>query len=197
MTDALPALIAFAAAMSFTPGPNNVLSTASGASFGFRRSLPLLLGITIGFALMIAVVGLGAAQVFQAYPVVHQALKFGGSAYLLWLAWRIARAGRAGSAGARARPLGFLEGAAFQWVNPKGWVFAIGALSAFTTVGGDLFAEVATIVVVIAVFCIAAISTWCAFGVAIGRLLTSDRALAIFNLTMAALLALSIVAVFV
>jgi threonine/homoserine/homoserine lactone efflux protein len=197
MTETLPALIAFAGAMSFTPGPNNALVAASGASFGFRRSLPLLLGITLGFALMVAIVGLGAARLFQALPALHQVLKVVGSAYLLWLAWRIGRAGRADAAGGRARPLSFVEGAAFQWINPKGWVFAAGAFSAFTTVGGDLVAEVALITAVIGVACLAAIATWCTFGVGIGRLLTSDRARAAFNWSMAGLLALSVAAVFV
>ena len=196
MSEALPALIAFAAVMSFTPGPNNVLVTTSGANFGFRRSLPLILGITIGFSLMIAILGAGAAGLFAAYPALHEAMKYAGAAYLLYLAWRIARGGHVRTDARGKRPLGFLEGAAFQWINPKGWVFAAGALSAFTTVGGDLFAEVALITAVIAVACLAAIATWCAFGVAIGRLLTSDRALAIFNGSMAALLALSVVAVF-
>ena len=197
MTETLPALIAFAAAMSFTPGPNNSLVTVSGASFGFRRSLPLLLGITLGFALMIAVLGLGAARLFQALPVLHQVLKVVGSAYLLWLAWRIARAGRADAAGSRARPLSFVEGAALTWINPKGWVMAGGGLSAFTTVGGDLVGEIALITAVLAVACLAGITTWCAFGVAIGRLLTSDRARTAFNWSMAGLLALSVAAAFV
>ena len=197
MTDTLPALVAFAAAMSLTPGPNNALVTASGASFGFRRSLPLLLGIAIGFALMAAIVGLGATRLFQARPVLHQILKILGSAYLLWLAWRIGRAGRAEAEGGRARPLSFVQGAAFQWINPKGWVFAAGAVSAFTSVGPDLLAEVALITAVLTVACLAAITTWCAFGVAIGRLLTSDRALAAFNWGMAGLLALSVVAAFI
>jgi threonine/homoserine/homoserine lactone efflux protein len=197
MTDRLPALVAFAAAMSFTPGPNNALVTVSGASFGFRRSLPLLLGIALGFALMVAIVGLGATRLFQALPAVHQILKILGSVYLLWLAWRIGRAGRAEAEGGRARPLSFIQGAGFQWINPKGWVFAAGALSAFTSVGPDLVAEVAMITAVLAVACLAAITTWCAFGVAIGRLLTSARALAAFNWGMAGLLALSVVAAFV
>lgn len=196
MSEALPALVAFAAVMSFTPGPNNVLVTTSGANFGFRRSLPLMLGITLGFALMIAIIGAGAARVFVAYPAMHEAMKYAGAGYLLYLAWRIARGGKVRTDETGQRPLTFLEAAAFQWINPKGWVLAAGALSAFTSVGGDLFAEVALITAVIAVACLAAIATWCAFGVAIGRLLTSDRALAIFNWSMAALLALSVVAVF-
>jgi threonine/homoserine/homoserine lactone efflux protein len=193
----LPALVAFAAGMSFTPGPNNTLVTSSGASFGFRRSLPLLLGIVVGFTLMVAIVGLGATRLFQALPVLHKVLKVAGSAYLLWLAWRIARADRAGPAGARTRPLSFVEATAFQWINPKGWVFAAGALSAFTSVGGGPVAEVALITAVLGIACLAGITTWCAFGVAIGRLLSSDRARAVFNWSMAGLLALSVVAVFV
>lgn len=191
--ETLPGLIGFAAAMSFTPGPNNVLVTASGANFGFRRSLPTLLGVTIGFGLMLVVLGLGANELFRAWPAIHLVLKIAGTAYLLWLAWRIATAGRPTAAGAQDRPLGFLGAAAFQWANPKGWVFLLGALSTYTTVGGDLVAELATITVVVSIACLAAIATWCAFGVAIGRRLRTDRAFAIFNRSMAALLVASIV----
>jgi threonine/homoserine/homoserine lactone efflux protein len=197
MSEMLPALVAFAAGMSFTPGPNNTLVTASGASFGFRRSLPLLFGIVVGFALMVAIIGLGAARLFQALPALHKVLKVAGSAYLLWLAWRIARAERAGPAGARTRPLSFVEAMGFQWINPKGWVFGAGALSAFTSVGGNLVAEVALITAVLVIACLAGITSWCAFGVGIGRLLSSKRALAVFNWSMAGLLALSVVAAFV
>ena len=192
MTESFPALVAFAAVMSFTPGPNNVMVTASGANFGLRRSWPHILGIAIGFAVMVAILGFGAAGLFLASPRIHLVLKIASAIYLLWLAWRIATAGRPRIEGDSARPLTFLEAAGFQWLNPKGWVFAAGALSAFTTVGGRLIVEVATITAVIAAACLAATTTWCAFGVAIGRLLKSDRAHAAFNWSMAALLVASI-----
>lgn len=192
MSESVSALVAFAAVMSFTPGPNNVMVTASGANFGLRRSWPHIFGITVGFAVMIAILGFGAAGLFLAFPQIHLALKWVGAAYLLWLAWRIATAGRTQIEGGRVRPLTFLEAAAFQWLNPKGWVFAAGALSAFTTMGGDLIGEITMITGVIAVACMAATTTWCAFGVAIGRVLRSDRALAAFNWSMAALLVASI-----
>jgi threonine/homoserine/homoserine lactone efflux protein len=194
VSENLPALITFAAVMSITPGPNNVMVTASGANFGLRRSWPHIFGITIGFALMIAILGFGVAGLFRAVPQIHIALKVVGTAYLLWLAWRIATADRTRIEGGGARPLTFLEAAAFQWLNPKGWVFAAGALSTFTTAGGNVIVEVTAITGVIAVACIAAVIAWCAFGVAIGRLLRSDRALAAFNWSMAALLTASIVA---
>lgn len=192
VSESVSALVAFAAVMSFTPGPNNVMVTASGANFGLRRSWPHIFGITVGFAVMIAILGFGAAGLFLAFPQIHLALKWVGAAYLLWLAWRIATAGRTRIEGGRVRPLTFLEAAAFQWLNPKGWVFAAGALSAFTTMGGDLIGEITMITGVIAVACMAATTTWCAFGVAIGRVLRSDRALAAFNWSMAALLVASI-----
>jgi threonine/homoserine/homoserine lactone efflux protein len=188
------ALVAFAAVMSFTPGPNNVMVTTSGANFGLRRSWPHIFGITVGFAAMVAILGFGAAGLFLAFPQIHRALKWVGAIYLVWLAWRIATAGRAQIEGGRVRPLTFLEAAGFQWLNPKGWVFAAGALSAFTTMDGNLIGEVAMITGVIAVACMAATTTWCAFGVGIGRALKSDRALTAFNWSMAALLVASIVA---
>lgn len=184
-------LIVFAAVTTFTPGPNNVMVTASGANFGYRRSVPHMLGITLGFPAMVVGVGLGLAGVFQAVPWLHAALKYAGAAYLLWLAWRIARSGRA-EAKARARPLTFLEAAGFQWVNGKAWMMATGALATFTTLGGDLVAEVLVIALVFGLVCYPSVSIWTACGVAIGRLLATDRALRAFNWTMAGLLVLSL-----
>jgi len=190
------AVSVFATAMTFTPGPNNVMLTTSGANFGYRRSIPHMLGITIGFPTMIAAVGLGLAGVFQNFPWLHEVLKYAGAAYLLWLAWHIARSGRAENATGRARPLSFFEAAAFQWVNGKAWIAAIGALSAFTTVSGQILFQVMAIALVFGLVSYPSCSIWTAFGVAIGRLLSSDRALRTFNVSMAALLVLSIVPVF-
>jgi threonine/homoserine/homoserine lactone efflux protein len=196
MPERLGPLILFAAAMTLTPGPNVVLVTASGAIFGFRRTIPQMLGITLGFGLMVVAAGLGLAGLVRAAPGLHTALKWIGAAYLVYLAWRIARSpGPAGSS-ARARPISFLEAWLFTWVNPKAWVAVFGALAAFTTVGGELWSEIALIAVVLAVFCLLSCVVWTAFGTAIGRWLATRRARLAFNWAMAALLVVSLVPVF-
>jgi threonine/homoserine/homoserine lactone efflux protein len=197
MPDRLGSLVLFAAAMTLTPGPNVVLVTASGAIFGFRRTIPQMLGITLGFGLMVVIGGLGLAGLVRAAPGLHTALKFIGAAYLAWLAWRIARAGAgAGADEGRARPISFLEAWLFTWVNPKAWIAVLGALAAFTTVGGALWREIALIATVLAASCLLSCVVWTAFGTAIGRWLATRRARLAFNWAMAAMLVVSLVPVF-
>src|SRR5215510_14327206 len=124
-------LILFAAVMSLTPGPNVVLVTASAANFGFGRTIPQIIGITLGFGALVMAVGLGLAGLFRADPRLHTLLRYAGGAYLLYLAWCIARADDSGGAGVRVRPIGFFEALLFQVFNPKGWVFAVGAIAAY------------------------------------------------------------------
>ena len=196
MPEQLGSLILFAAAMTLTPGPNVVLVTASGASFGFRRTVPQMLGITLGFALMVVAAGLGIAGVVRAAPGLHTALKWIGAAYLAYLAWRIAHAPAPGGSPGRARPISFLEAWLFTCVNPKAWVAAFGGLAAFTTVGGELWREIVLITAVLAAFCLLSCVVWTAFGAAIGRRLATRRARLAFNRTMAVLLVVSLVPVF-
>ena len=198
MQGQLGALALFAFVTSVTPGPNNVMLTASGVNFGFRRSIPHILGITFGFPAMLVAVGLGAAGVLQSSPSLHAVLKWCGAGYLLWLAWGIARTVPAptGQGAAHGGPMSFLGAALFQWVNPKAWVMLAGALPAFTTVGGTLWHEIVLMAVAFALACLPSCALWCGFGVAIGRFLDSPRALRIFNLTMAGLLALSVATLF-
>ena len=196
MHDLLGPLILFASVMSLTPGPNVVLVTASAANFGFGRTLPQIVGITLGFGALVMAVGLGLAGLFRAEPRLHTALRYLGGAYLLYLAWCIARADAAGGGSARTRPIGFVEALLFQVINPKGWVFAVGALAAYTTVGGDVLWETSIIAIVNAVTCLISVLIWAAFGTAIGRLLGNPRARLVFNWSMAGLLVLSLIPVF-
>jgi threonine/homoserine/homoserine lactone efflux protein len=188
-------LILFAAVMSLTPGPNVVMATASAANFGFRRTIPQMAGVTVGFGVLVLAVGLGLASLFRAEPRLHSVLKFAGAGYLLYLAWCIARADRSSNT-ARASPIGFLEAALFQWINPKGWVFAVGALATYTTVGGNAVLETSVIAAVNAVACLLSLVIWAALGTAMGRLLGNPRARKAFNWSMAALLVISLVPVF-
>ena len=196
MGDTLVPLAIFAFAGSFTPGPNNIMVTASGTAFGFIRTIPHILGISFGFAVMVVAFGLGAGQLLAAYPAWHQWLRIAGALYLLYLAWRIARAGDPGAAESARRPLSFLEAALFQWINPKAWTLTLGVVAAFTAPGGNLALQIAVIVGVFTATNLASLAAWCAFGMAIRRFLSSPRALRATNLAMAALLALSVVLLF-
>ncbi|MBM3525786.1 MAG: LysE family translocator [Alphaproteobacteria bacterium] len=196
MGDIFLATLTFAFVTSVTPGPNNVMLTASGANFGLARTVPHILGITVGVVVMIYAVGLGAAPLLLGYPPLHQGLKVVGAGYLLWLAWAIARAGRPSESGARpAQPLTLLQAAVFQWVNPKAWIMIAGALPAFTAVGGDLPWELTLIALAYGLVCPPSCTLWCGFGVAIARLLATDRAWTWFNAAMATLLAASVVTI--
>ena len=196
MYELLGPLVLFAASMCLTPGPNVVMVTASAANFGFRRAIPHMLGITLGFGLMVIAVGLGLAGLFRAEPWLHTLLKYAGALYLLYLAWRITQSGATGGDTTRARPINFVEATLFQWINPKGWVIAVGALAAYTTVGGDMLLQSLVIASVLAAACFASVVIWAAFGVAIARLLAGPRARMAFNWSMASLLVLSLIPVF-
>lgn len=183
----------FAAVSVSSPGPNNVMITASGVNFGFRRTIPHMLGIAVGFAVMNLAVGLGLGRVFETYPQIHQVLKYVSIAYLVYLAWKIAHSGPVKEGRARAKPFTFLQAAAFQWVNPKAWAIAVGAVATFTTVGGDLLAEVMVMSLIFLVMTIPSASTWTFFGTVIGRFLHTPGRLKAFNWFMAGLLLLSLI----
>lgn len=184
----LIALSAYAAAGSFTPGPNNLMLMTSGTNFGIRRSLRHLAGVCVGFTLMVLVIGLGLAGLFQAWPAAATILTVVSIAYTLWLAWKIAHAGQAqhGDGADGAKPLGFWQAAGFQWVNPKAWTMG---LSTFTLFAPDQALRSVLIVTgVYGIMTIGATSLWLAMGLPIRRWLSNDRRLRAFNYTMALLL---------
>ena len=180
------ALVAFAFVTSITPGPNNLMLLASGAAFGFRRSVPHMLGVGIGFVAMTVLVGLGLAGLIEAAPGLRLALKAAGVGYMLWFAWKILNAGAPGEAGAAARPMRFHEAALFQWVNPKAWAMALTAVTAYAP-GGTLPA-MATVAVIFGLVNIPSVGSWTLLGQRMRRFLTSDRRRRAFNATMAVLL---------
>jgi threonine/homoserine/homoserine lactone efflux protein len=188
------AFLPFAVASSFTPGPNNLMLAASGANFGIRRTVPHILGVVCGFPLLVLAVGLGLGTVFERYPAVHTTLKLVGAAFLVYLAWRIATTSPGAAEGPPGRPFTFMEAALFQWVNPKAWVFAIGAIATFTTVGGPAAREISVILAICAVVAVGSTLTWTVFGVGLSRILReSPRMHRAFNVTMAVILVLSVV----
>jgi len=191
-SDLLWALLVFVVVTLFTPGPNNAMLMTTGLNFGFRRGLPHLLGVSIGFAVMALAVGLGLGALFLAYPAVYLVLKYAGAAYLLYLAWQIATAGPIDEDGkASGRPITFLAAAAFQWLNPKGWVMAVGAVSAYAGVARFPF-NVLLIAFLFGGLGVLSSATWLGFGSALQRLFTNPRAVRAVNIAMALLLVASL-----
>lgn len=190
----LTAIFVFCFVSSVTPGPNNLMVMASGANFGYRRTVPHMLGIGTGFAVMVALVGMGLMQVFDLYPVVRQGLMAACAVYLLYLAWKIANAAPPeGSREDAGRPMTFLQAAAFQWVNPKAWVMAMSAITLYAP--DRSLGTVLVIAVMFGLVCIPANSIWILLGQEVRRLLRRPRLLRAFNWTMAALLIGSLVPV--
>jgi len=183
--DVFAALILFAFVTSITPGPNNLMLMASGVNFGFRRTVPHMLGIGAGFLSLLLGVGFGLGAVLAAFPALHAALKVGGGAYLLYLAWRIAMTRSMGEGGGNpaARPMTFLEAAAFQWVNPKAWVMAVTAMAVYTSPQAP-FLSVVLVAVAFALVNVPSVSTWAGFGVAMRGFLADPARLKWFNIVM-------------
>lgn len=192
------AIALFAFVMSVTPGPNNLMLLASGAQFGYLRTLPHMVGIIVGMACLIAsvLVGLGAA--FELYPVLYDVLKVLGSAYLLWLAWKIANAptddnALASKDGVKAAPMRLHSASLFQFVNPKAWTMAIGSVSTFTLTGDLYWQSGLWIMLAFACMGFIAISLWAGLGVAIRQWLTSVKRKRNFNRFMGAMTAATLI----
>jgi threonine/homoserine/homoserine lactone efflux protein len=191
------ALAMFAMISSITPGPNNMMLMASGVNYGFRRSLPHLAGICIGFPLMVFATGLGLYAVFTGFPLLHTLLKYGGALYILWLAWKLANASpMSGDIPQASRPMTFLQAAAFQWVNPKAWVMALSALTAFLPPRHSLL-DTAIVAVTFGIVSVPCVGLWNLFGLGMRRYLTQPHTVRRFNISMALLLVASIYPVFI
>jgi threonine/homoserine/homoserine lactone efflux protein len=188
----LIALVGFAFASSITPGPNNLMLMASGANYGLRRTLPHMLGISIGHAFMVAMVGIVLLQIFTAYPVLNIALKILSATYMLWLAWKIANAVPPEAKEVTGKPFTFLQAAAFQWVNPKAWFMAITAISAYAPQDRGLIVGSLMVAVVFAAVNLPSVTVWAWMGVQVRRWLGTARRLRVFNVTMAVLLVVSL-----
>lgn len=187
------AFLLFATAAAGTPGPSNLLLTATGAHVGVLRGLPCLFGVTIGMGGMMFVVAFGLGTVVLASPIVLRALNWIGAAFLLWLAWRIATAGHSAAAAGR-KPVGFIGAAAFQWINPKSWLVCASAAGAYLDAGsGSARAQAMAFGALFVLASLPCCFVWLAFGATAQRLLRTERARRAFNIAMGALLAGSVV----
>ncbi|HSG89211.1 MAG TPA: LysE family translocator [Pseudomonadales bacterium] len=159
--------------MGMTPGPNNLMLAASGMNFGLRRTLPHMAGVFVGFGVLVFAAGLGIGTLYANAPWLQGLLRWVGAGFLAYLAWRIAGAARA-EHHADARPLAFVEAASFQFVNPKGWIFAITSATGFLSGGGLLGAIVLTSAALL--MTVLSTTTWTLFGTVLAQLVRSERA---------------------
>lgn len=188
----LPALTAFAFVSSITPGPNNIMLMTSGTNFGFRRTVPHMLGVALGFVLMIVLVGLGLAELFARYPLAHVVLKWVSVAYLLYLAWKVATARPPGDrAEAIGRPLTFVQAALFQWVNPKAWTMALTGVTVYMP-PVEPWIGLALVAGLFGAVNLPCVGLWAVMGVKLRRWLSDTRRLRRFNIAAALLLVASL-----
>lgn len=188
--DLVTALAAFCFVSSITPGPNNLMLLASGANFGFRRTMPHMLGVSIGFTVMVVLIGIGLIRLFTVLPVSYLILKSLSIAYLLFLAWKIASASPPGEGRenrAKSKPFTFLQAAFFQWVNPKAWVMALAAISAYTPPSHPLH-SVFLVAIIFGMVNLPSVGAWVVAGTQLRRLLTAPLKLRVFNIATALLL---------
>lgn len=186
MNDLLP-LLSYSLLMSATPGPNNLLLTTSGANFGYRRSLPHLLGVNLGGGLQTWLSCLGLGTLLAAHPAVHDALRIAGALLLLWMAWKLTTPVVFGSE--LARPLGFVEAVAFQFVNPKTWLKSVTVATVFMPSGLPTGTAALLVLAVTLATNFPCISMWTLFGAALRRVLARPGWREAFNAIMAASMA--------
>lgn len=193
MTEMILPLGLFALSMCITPGPNNMMLTASGANFGFRRTIPHILGIELGLLLMIGLSGIGLGILFTTFPVLRHFLKAASISYLLYLSFRIAISNKNDSSSPnKSQPLTLVQAAVFQIINPKVLIMATTSISTFSAVGTNYAFSVILIITVFGLVCVPAVSLWAGFGTMIGKRLNSTASQRIFNIAMGSLTAGSV-----
>ena len=187
MFDPLP-YATYSFVMSITPGPNNVMLTASGANFGFRRTVPHILGISAGCAIQLIGVCAGLGALFTKWPVLQTILQWAGAAYLLWLGWKLARSGEVAE-GKALQPITFAQAAAFQFVNPKAWVMSLSAVALFLPASLGIVQAASYLISMMVMINLPCIAVWALFGSSLRGLLTRRTPRLAFNVSMAVALA--------
>jgi len=188
--DQLLALALFAFGTSITPGPNNLMLLASGANFGFWRTLPHMLGVGMGFIALIVSIGVGLHNFLTLYPIAHYLLRIASICYLVYLAWKIGTSAPAQNPNASPKPLTFFQAAAFQWINPKGWAMAMTAIAVYAP--DTSFAMIVLVALIFGAINVPSVSAWALLGQHIARFLQKPAHLRGFNLGMAALILASL-----
>ncbi|GAB3581117.1 LysE family translocator [Amycolatopsis endophytica] len=189
----LTTLAVFAVVATITPGGATTLATASGAHFGFRRSIPLMAGIAVGLATMAAAAAAGLGGLVLAAPALRLTFQLGGTVYLLWLAIRTARSGSPGNGSAAARPFGFLSGVWMLWHNPKGWAMTVAAAASFASLTSQPTLLAGALGAAFGLAAAASLTLWCLAGLVLARVLRTERQWTTLNIVLALLLVASIV----
>lgn len=185
-------IFSFVACMS--PGPNNLMLLSSGLTFGYKRTLPHVIGIVIGYPIMFLIVGLGLGKVFEQYPSVLEIMKYIGISYLLWMAWSIAnKKGSLHSENNNDKPFTFWQAVFFQWINPKAWIMAITSLATFMTTTDDSIIQILLMALITVLVGIITTHSWSLGGVFLKRLITNEDNVQLFNRVIALVLVTSIV----
>ena len=195
MTPLFYSMLTFMFVAAMTPGPNNIMLAASGANFGFMRTVPHIIGVVVGFFLLMLLVGLGLGQLFEAFPIVRQGLRVAALCFIFYLAWRIANSGTSEDTTKEARPIRFWEAALFQLINPKAVVMSITVNATFISPDYDFSTQFAVLVVSFTVLTLVSVVAWAGFGLVIKQIISTPRRQRIFNIIMALLLIGSIMPV--
>jgi threonine/homoserine/homoserine lactone efflux protein len=187
-------VLTFAFTMAMTPGPNNALFLSSGLTFGYKATIPHIIGVIVGFPLMTLMVGLGLGQIFASYPIILTILKIISILYLLWMAYHMANiTGNANDdKNKQDRPLSFLQAVMFQWVNPKAWIMAISSISVFTTSIEYKYQQL--LVVTFLYFIVGFVSTnfWTLGGVLLKKFINSAKTVRMINIILAIFMLVSV-----
>ena len=193
MPASLTPLILFTLVATISPGGATTLATASGANFGFRRSVPLITGISIALAVMAALAAAGLASLLLRAPALQFGMKLVGSGYLLWLAWRTGRGGRPDLERGIATPTSFIGGAGLLWVNPKGWAMTLSAAASFAALADGPFRLALLLGAAFALASLFSLTAWCAAGLVLARTLRTEAHWRMLNVALGVLLAASVI----
>ena len=188
-------MFTFAFVAAITPGPNNIMLAASGANFGFKKTIPHIAGVVVGFFFVLLLVGLGLGQLFDAFPIVRQIFRILALGFIFYLAWRIANSGTSNDEEAKGRPISFFEAATFQLINPKAVVMSITVIATFISPDHDFALQFAILVASFTFLTLVSVVAWAGFGLIIGKIISTPKSQRIFNIVMALLLIGSILPV--
>lgn len=190
----LASFITFAFVACMTPGPNNLMLLSSGLTFGYKKTLPHILGIALGYPIMFLIIGLGLGKIFEQYPIMLEVLKYIGMSYLLWMAWHIANTkGTLNQNNSNDKPFTFLQAVLFQWVNPKAWIMSVTSLATFLSTTHDAFTQIILMTLITILIGIITTHSWSLGGVFLKKIITNENNILLFNRSVAVILVCSII----
>ena len=192
-------ILFFAFATSITPGPNNIMVFNAGINYGFCKTIPHILGICLGFPIMLICVGLGMGSFFEKYVMLHKLFKIGAALYLIFIAWKIANTNNirlSGCTNNKVGPISFWQASLFQWINPKAWIMAVVAVSTYTTIGGNYY-EIVRIAFIFIIVSFPCVSAWTIVGQYIRKFVTKEKYLKCINITSGLLIIMSLLPILI